>query len=78
MINRESFITKVADLFDETDPSEITLDSNFRDLDEWGSLIGMGLMAITSDEYEVNITPEDLQKVHTFEELAQLIDEKKK
>ena len=76
MINREDFIKKVRDLFDETVPSEISLNSRFRDLEEWSSLIGMGLMAMSSDEYKISITPAELQKVQTFEELAQVIDHK--
>ncbi|MBO9674986.1 MAG: acyl carrier protein [Sphingobacteriaceae bacterium] len=76
MINRDDFLVQVIGLFDETDPNEITLNTEFRSLDEWSSLNGMSLIAMSSDEYAVKLTPADLQKVNTFEELAKLIEEK--
>lgn len=37
------FIANFAELFDDTDVSEITATTVFHDLDEWGSLVGMGV-----------------------------------
>lgn len=35
----EEFVTLFAELFDDTDASQITATTTFRDLDEWSSLI---------------------------------------
>jgi acyl carrier protein len=77
MINRTEFIEKVIDLFDETDPKEITSQVKFRDLEEWSSLVGMGLMAMVADVYEVSIKAIELEKAQTLEDVANLIDSKK-
>lgn len=42
------FIENFADQFDDTDPSEITADTEFHELDEWGSLIGMSVIALVN------------------------------
>jgi len=76
MINRAEFIEKIVDLFDETDPKEITISAQFRDLEEWSSLIGMGLMAMVTDEYGISINMVELHQCKTFEDISNLINSK--
>ena len=49
----EKFLKNFANLFDETDPSEITLSTEFRNLDEWSSLITLSVIAMADEEYDV-------------------------
>ena len=42
----KDFIVDFADQFDDTDISEIKSDTVFHDLDEWSSLIAMGVIAL--------------------------------
>jgi len=76
MIDRIDFIEKITYLFDETDPSEITIDTEFKNLDEWSSLVAMGLVATITDEYNVSVTVSEIQKLVTFEDVAKFVDEK--
>ena len=46
----DEFVELFAEQFDETDASEITADKNFRDLDEWSSLIGLSVIAMIDEE----------------------------
>ena len=57
------FVEKFAEQFDDTDPSEITATTNFHDLDEWSSLIGLSVIAMVDEEFDValkGVTVEDL------------------
>lgn len=42
----KEFIDSFIEQFDDTEASEITSDTKFKDLDEWSSLIAMGVIAL--------------------------------
>ncbi len=70
------FITLFADQFDDTDPSEITADTTFRNLDEWSSLIGMAVMNMIDRKCGKKITVGEFRSVDTVESLFNLIQSK--
>lgn len=47
------FIQNFADQFEDTDASEFTVDTLFRELDEWTSLTALSIIAMVDEEYEV-------------------------
>lgn len=67
------FVEKFAEQFDDTDPSEIKADTNFRDLDEWSSLIGLSVISMIDDEFEVVLKGDDMRQAHTVEELYNIV-----
>jgi len=67
------FIKKFAEQFEDTDPSEITAETNYRDLDEWSSLIGMLVIALVKTEMNKTVTGDDLRACKSIEELYNLI-----
>ena len=70
------FIANFADQFDETDSSEITATTNFRNLDEWSSLTGMGVIAMAKTQYGKTITGAEIRSCVTVEDLFNLISNK--
>ena len=70
------FVANFADQFDDTDASEITLSTEFHDLDEWSSLIGMGVIALAKTEYGKAITGAELKACVTVEDVFNLIKNK--
>ncbi len=72
----KEFVENFANQFDDTDPSEITASTNFRDLDEWSSLIGLSIIAMVDDEYDVTLRGEDMRKANTVEELFEIVKSK--
>jgi len=70
------FVEKFAEQFDDTDPSEIKAETNFRDLDEWSSLIGLSVISMIDDEFEVTLKGEDMRQAHTVEELYNIVQSK--
>ena len=73
----KEFVENFANQFDETDPAEITATTNFRDLEEWSSLIGLSIIAMVDDEYDVTLRGEDMRKANTVQELFEIVKSKK-
>ena len=67
------FIGKFAEQFEDTDPSEITAATNYRELDEWSSLIGMMIIALVKTEMGKTVTGDELKACKSVEQLYDLI-----
>ncbi len=63
------FVELFADLFDETDPTTINSETVFRDLDEWSSLIGLSVIAMVDEEFDVALKGNDVKESITVEDL---------
>lgn len=72
------FVQLFAELFDETDASVFTPDTDFRELDEWSSLIGLSVIAMVDEEFGVALKANDFRQVSTISDLYQIISEKLK
>ncbi|WMI94666.1 acyl carrier protein [Bacteroides fragilis] len=73
----DMFLNHFADLFDETDTSIITENTNFKDLEEWSSMIIMGIIAMADEEYAVRLKGDDIRKVSTVKDLYNLIQSRR-
>lgn len=69
----KEFIEKFAEQFEDTDPSEITAGTNYRDLDEWSSLVGMMVIAMVKTDMGKTVTGDDLKACKSVEALFNLI-----
>ena len=72
----KEFVANFADQFDDTDPSEILAETKFHDLEEWSSLIAMGVIALAKTQYGKTITGKELRECITVEEVFNLIASK--
>ena len=72
----DEFVVLFAEQFDETDASEITVDKKFRDFEEWSSLIGLSVIAMVDEEFDVTLRGEDMRKANTPAELYEIIKSK--
>jgi len=72
----KEFIKIFAEQFDDTDASEITATTVFHDLEEWGSLTAMGVIAFVKTEYGKTITGKEMKECVTVEDLFNLISSK--
>lgn len=75
-MNLQEFIENFVDQFDETDASEITATTNYRELDEWSSLIALSVIAMVDDEYDVTLKGDDITGCETIEDLFNLVQSK--
>lgn len=69
----QDFIKNFANQFDETDSSEFTPDTNFRDLDEWSSLIVLAVLNMINKKYGVKLMPTDIKSAGTIKDLYNLV-----
>jgi acyl carrier protein len=70
------FIQNFADQFDDTDASEFTATTNFKELDEWSSLIALSIIAMVDDEYDVTLKGDDIKNAVTIEDLFKTVESK--
>lgn len=72
----DEFISAFAEQFDDTDVSELTPDCEFHELDEWGSLTGMSIIAMVKTLYNKTVTGKELRECVTIEDLFNLVNNK--
>ncbi len=70
------FIEKFAEIFDDTDASTLTPETNFRELDEWSSLSALGVIALADEEFDVEIRGAEMRQANTIQDLYNLITSK--
>lgn len=69
----DEFVALFAEQFDETDASEIKASTVFHDLEEWSSLIGLSVIALADEEFEVALKGDDVKNAITVEDLYNTI-----
>ncbi|MDE6271928.1 MAG: acyl carrier protein [Muribaculaceae bacterium] len=69
----KEFIENFADQFDDTDASEITATTVFKDLDEWSSLTALSIIAMVDEEYDVTLKGDDIRNADTVEDLFNIV-----
>lgn len=72
-MNLEQFIENFADLFDETDPDTINATTQFKDIEEWSSLLALSVIAMIDEEYDVEFKGDDIRGSNTVEDLYNIV-----
>jgi len=72
----QKFIENFAAQFDETDASEFTIETRFRDIDEWSSLMALSIMAMVDEEYNVQVKGDDMRNSKTIKDLFNIVKSK--
>lgn len=69
MKSLDEFVALFAEQFDETDASQITATTAFHDLEEWSSLVGLSVIAMVDEEFEIALKGDDVRNSVTIEDL---------
>lgn len=72
----QDFIELFAEQFEETESSTFTSDTKFHDLDEWSSLIGLSVIAMIDEEFDVVVKGDELRSMVTINDLYELVARK--
>jgi len=67
-----NFVKLFAEQFDETPIEQFIATTVFKDLEEWGSLTALSIIAMVDEEMEKRITGADIRGCNTIEELFNL------
>lgn len=72
----KDYLVDFADQFEDTDPSEITAETAFHDLEEWDSLIALAVLNMTEKKYGKSITFDEMKACVTVNDLFILVSKK--
>ena len=73
-MNLDQFIENFADLFDETDPDTIQANTQFKNLEEWSSLLALSVIAMIDEEYDVEFRGDDIRGSNTVKDLYDIVE----
>ncbi len=68
------FIQNFADQFEETEAGEFSPETVFRDNDEWSSLLALSVMAMVDEEYDVQLSANEMRQANTIQELFDIVN----
>ena len=72
----KDFIQNFADQFDEIDVNVLTPETNFRELQEWSSLVALSVLAMIDEEYDVPLKADEMRRTTLIQELFDLVQSK--
>lgn len=72
----KDFIQNFADQFDEIDVNTLTPETNFRELEEWSSLVALSVLAMIDEEYDVPLKADEMRQTTLIQELFDLVQSK--
>jgi acyl carrier protein len=70
------FIKDFANQFEETELSEFTPETEFRELDEWESLLALAILNMIAKKYNVVLPHKEMRETNTIQELFDLVQSK--
>lgn len=70
------FTQKFASCFSHTDAALIKPDTEFRKLEEWGSMMALIVIAMIDSDFGKTVSAEDLQKANTISSLFEIVKRK--
>ena len=76
MKSLEEFVELFAEQFDETNAAEFSADKNFRELDEWSSLIALSITAMVDDEFDITLLGDDIKNSNTIRDIYDIVASK--
>lgn len=72
----KEFIQNFAAQFDDTELEVFAPETNYRELEEWSSLIALSVLAMIDEEYDVQLKGEEMRATKTIQELFDLVASK--
>ena len=72
----EEFIKKLEEEFDDVESGSLKPATDFRNIEDWGSMHALIVIALVDLDYDITLTGADLQSVNTIQELFDLVKSK--
>lgn len=73
----QEFIKNFGNQFDDTDVSEFSPETKFRELEEWSSLNALAVLNMIGKKYTIILKPDEMKTANTVQELYDLVNSKK-
>ena len=72
----QEFLKNFAAQFDDTDAAEFTMETRFRELEEWSSLNALAILNMISKKYSIVLKADEMKTTNTVQELFDLVTSK--
>ena len=72
----DEFVLAFAEELDETPTEKLSATTEFKNLEEWGSLTALSIIAMVDEQMDKRVTGADLRSVSTIEDLFNLAKSK--
>ena len=72
----DEFVKAFAAEFDETPEEAFKPETNFREIDEWGSLLALSIISMVDEQMDKVITGADIRASKTIEDLFNIANSK--
>ena len=76
MENISEFIKKIEFEVDEIKEGSLKPETNYRELEDWSSMLGLIFIALIDTEYEITINGEELINAMTIQDLYDVVKSK--
>ncbi len=73
MMTLDTFFDCFCDELDDTDVNTIDTSTDFKNIEEWDSLVALSIIAMIDEEFEILVTGSDMMRSTTIEDLYNLI-----
>lgn len=73
----KEFIENFKEVFDDSDTSEFTPDTYFKEIPEYSSLTVLSIIGFADENFDVTISGKEIREVDTIQDLYDLIISKK-
>lgn len=74
-LSKEDFLLEFENIFEETPINYLTLSTNYKDLDEWSSLVVLSIIAHFEGKFNIVIAPKTIYDNDTFIDLYNTISQ---
>lgn len=72
----KEFISNFAEQFDDLDASVLTSETEFKQLEDWNSLVALSVIAMIDEEYDVTLKGNDIIGATTIQDLFNTVQGK--
>ena len=73
MMTIDEFFDLFCEELEDTDIDTINVETDFKNLDEWDSLVALSIIAMIDEEFEILITGSNMRASTTIKDLYNLI-----
>lgn len=75
MIDEKQFLQYFADQFDD-EPEGLTLETKFRDIEGWASIVALSVMAMCDEEYNVILSANEMENANCIADIFKIVNER--
>lgn len=76
-MDNSKFIEQFTEALEIEDASNISVETEFRNLDEWDSLAYLNIIAMLDEEYDIQIENAEFKKLNTLADIISYIEANK-